>query len=198
MKIQYNLAISAVVAIVFVTFMVNAHSIYPWPVSNNQSRLEKFSVSDLNLPLSHTDNAVKSTTEDTRIVTLIPPTFMENVNKVSQNSLANNQSRPETFNVKQSSDLNLPISHTDNAVKSTTEDTRIVTLIPPSAYAITSYTKSNEEATDQPTVIEPAAEYFPDSFDLVKPGTLIDIKKFSCQDGYTANSNGGCEKNFSD
>uniref|UniRef100_A0A2S2NGQ1 Uncharacterized protein n=1 Tax=Schizaphis graminum TaxID=13262 RepID=A0A2S2NGQ1_SCHGA len=136
MKIQYNLVISAVVAIVFVTFMVNAHCIFPKPVSDNQSRPDKSSVkqsSDINLPISHTDNVVKSTTEDTRIVTLIPPTFRENVNNVSQNTVADNQSRPEKYSVKQSSDLNLPISHTDNVVKSTTEDTRIVTLIPPSA-----------------------------------------------------------------
>jgi len=109
--------------------------------------------------------------------------------------VSDNQSRLEKFSV---SDLNLPISHTENAVNSTTEDTRIVTSIPPLAYAITSYTKSNEEATDQPIIIKPAEEYFPDSFDFEKPGTLIDIKKFSCQDGYTANSNGGCEKTFSD
>jgi len=39
---------------------------------------------------------------------------------------------------------------------------------------------------------------YPTRNDNVRPSTLIDVKKFTCQDGYTVNTNGGCEPIFFD
>uniref|UniRef100_A0A2S2P223 Uncharacterized protein n=1 Tax=Schizaphis graminum TaxID=13262 RepID=A0A2S2P223_SCHGA len=183
MRILFNLVISAVVAIVFVVFMANARNIPQNPVAYNRSTLIKPNArQSLNISLqkSHIDGVKMPTTNVARSFTWISPTFF-------------NHTTTRTF-----------VKGTAKKISAYTTSNEKMTMVQSmKKFGLETITERNKSTTTPPPSFGGSgfigySASFPTRNDNVRPSTLIDVKRFTCQDGYTVNTNGGCEPIFFD
>lgn len=188
MKIWFNLAMSAVVAIVVVVSLTSAKSILLKPISVNQSRSDISSVkqsSDIHSNISYNDDVEKSSTDATTNTTLV----MSPLNTITMSS----------------EDITTEMSTSNNIITST-----FVQETPLNTYANTTSTEDTTTtitSVDMVTENQTTTAEAPKRYGGYHHGSHHIIKNHHyskttsapiCPKGQTVNSNGGCSPIFVD
>lgn len=188
MKIWFNLAMSAVVAIVVVVSLTSAKSILLKPITVNQSRPDISSMkesSDIHSNISYNDDVEKSSTDATMNTTLVVSPL--NITTTSFEDIFTEMS---TFNNVTTTTF---IQETTSNIYANTTSTEETTTTITSVEMVTENQRTTTEAPKRYGRYRPWGHHIIKNRHYSKT-TAAPI----CPKGHTANLNGGCSPIFVD
>lgn len=187
MKIWFNLAISAVIAIVVAVSLASAKNVLQKPIVDNlQSRPDKLSV-------KHSSN-IQST-----------KSYIDNVEKTVDTTMA--MSPSNTAAVSSSADISSEIYTSNNiSAIASVEDTTIYTSFEDTNKAQATKIANVKTLTEDKMILKfqkintiyLSTTHNPKMRYSHGRNSIIRFREFTCPDGQTKNTNGECEPIFSD